>query len=85
MLERIGARRVVLIAALGVAVLMGAFAATNLAPNTVYYLTPTELVARGEAAYGQTIRLGGLVKPGSKHGPDTNLSFVLTDGTARVR
>jgi len=50
----------------------------------VYYLTPTELLARGDAAYGETVRLGGLVKAGSKHGPDTNLSFTLTDGTKDV-
>ena len=50
----------------------------------VYYLTPTELLARGDAAYGETVRLGGLVKAGSKHGPDTNLSFILTDGTKDV-
>jgi len=50
----------------------------------VYYLTPTELLARGDAAYGETVRLGGLVKAGSKHGPDTNLSFILTDGTKDI-
>ena len=51
----------------------------------VYYLTPTELLARGHAAFGQTVRLGGLVKPGSMHGPDTDLSFVLTDGTKEIQ
>jgi cytochrome c-type biogenesis protein CcmE len=50
----------------------------------VYYLTPTELLAKGNAAFGETVRLGGLVKPGTKHGPDTNLSFTLTDGTHDV-
>ena len=64
MLERIGARRVLLIAALGVAVLVGAFAATNLASSTVYYLTPSEAKERGVAP-GQVVRLGGLVKAGS--------------------
>lgn len=51
----------------------------------VYYLTPTELLARGNGAFGQTIRLGGLVQSGSMHGPDTNLSFVLTDGTRSIQ
>jgi cytochrome c-type biogenesis protein CcmE len=50
----------------------------------VYYLTPTELLARGEAAIGQSVRLGGLVKEGSVHGPATDLTFVLTDGTHEV-
>lgn len=50
----------------------------------VYYLTPTELMARGDKAVGETVRLGGLVKPGSKHGPDTDLTFVLTDGTTDI-
>ena len=50
----------------------------------VYYLTPSELLARGEAAVGDTIRLGGQVEPGSVHGEPTDLVFVLTDGTAEI-
>jgi cytochrome c-type biogenesis protein CcmE len=50
----------------------------------VYYLTPSELMARGDRAVGETVRLGGLVKPGSKHGPDTDLTFILTDGTTDI-
>jgi cytochrome c-type biogenesis protein CcmE len=50
----------------------------------VYYLTPTEMLARGDAAVGQTMRLGGLVKEGSISGPATDLTFVLTDGTNEV-
>jgi cytochrome c-type biogenesis protein CcmE len=89
-LERIGARRVLLIAALGVAVAVGAFAATNLASSTVYYLTPTEARERGVTP-GQTVRLGGQVKPGSLDatfgGPSASqqLIFVITDGTNEVR
>ena len=90
MLERIGARRVVLIAALGVAVLVGAFAATNLASSTVYYLTPSEAMAR-KLPTGETVRLGGLVKTGSLsmkpisfHGPN-DFEFVITDGNVDVR
>jgi len=33
--------------------------------NLVYYWTPTEMLAQGGKAYGATIRLGGLVQPGS--------------------
>jgi cytochrome c-type biogenesis protein CcmE len=68
----------------GIAVVIGYLGWSEVGKALVYYLTPTELMARGDAAYGQTIRLGGLVQPGSKHGPDTNLSFVLTDGTTDV-
>lgn len=50
----------------------------------VYYVTPTELLARGEAAVGETVRLGGLVEPGSVSGEAPDLSFVLTDGTSEM-
>jgi cytochrome c-type biogenesis protein CcmE len=72
----------------GVAVVLAviAYLALSQVGNAlVYYLTPTELLARGDAAFGQTVRLGGLVKAGSMQGPDTNLSFVLTDGTNEIR
>ncbi|MCC6627125.1 MAG: cytochrome c maturation protein CcmE [Chloroflexi bacterium] len=50
----------------------------------VYYQTPTELMARGDAAFGSTVRLGGQVKPGSISGPATDLTFVLTDGITDI-
>jgi cytochrome c-type biogenesis protein CcmE len=50
----------------------------------VYYLTPTELLARGPAEVGKTERLGGLVKAGSIKGEAPNLTFVLTDGTTGI-
>lgn len=50
----------------------------------VYYLTPSELLARGDAAVGETIRLGGQVKAGSVSGDPTDLTFVLTDGSAEL-
>ena len=50
----------------------------------VYYLTPTELAARGDAAVGNTVRLGGQVAAGSVSGPATDLSFVLTDGETDI-
>jgi cytochrome c-type biogenesis protein CcmE len=50
----------------------------------VYYLTPTELLSRGDAAVGETVRLGGQVEIGSVSGPATDLTFVLTDGDASV-
>jgi cytochrome c-type biogenesis protein CcmE len=50
----------------------------------VYYLTPSELLDRGDAAIGDTVRLGGQVQPGSVSGPATDLTFVLTDGDAEI-
>ena len=88
MLERIGARRVLLIAALAVAVLVGTVAATNLQSQAVYYLTPSEAKAQG-VAVGQTVRLGGLVKAGSMSSADlragSDFRFVITDGTIDVQ
>jgi cytochrome c-type biogenesis protein CcmE len=90
-LERFGARRLVLIAAVAVAVLVGGVAAANLAPNTVYYLTPSEVYAR-TVRTGQTVRIGGLVEVGSLHSPPVGRAlftneyeFIITDGSAKVR
>jgi cytochrome c-type biogenesis protein CcmE len=89
-LERIGARRVLLIAALAVAVVVGTVAATNLASSTVYYMTPTEVYAK-TVQMGQTIRLGGLVEQGSLTSRPTGrpgeneVEFIITDGNAKVR
>ena len=88
MTNRIGGRRVLLIAALGVAVLVGAVAATNLASSTVYYLTPSEAKQRA-VAVGQTVRLGGQIKPGTL-ARDASISFVqlkfvITDGANEVQ
>lgn len=40
-------------------------AAGGINKNLVYYWTPTDLHAAGDKAYGATIRLGGMVAPGS--------------------
>ncbi len=80
-----GGRRVLAIAVLAAAVLIGFFAAQNLASSTVYYLTPTE--ARDRAiAPGTAARLGGQVEQGSlRYDPITrDLRLVLTDGVTRV-
>jgi len=57
---------------------------SGLSNALVYYLTPTELVARGEQAVGEPIRLGGYVLPGSLDGSATDLTFVLTDGETEI-
>jgi cytochrome c-type biogenesis protein CcmE len=66
----------------------GAFAviaASGINENLVYYWTPTDLQANGSKAYGATIRLGGMVSPGSirKAGGST-VEFDVHDGVESV-
>lgn len=58
----------------------------GLRENVVYFLTPSELQARGAAAYDQPLRLGGQVKPGSVEweAESRDLRFVLQDEEAEV-
>jgi cytochrome c-type biogenesis protein CcmE len=54
----------------------------NIGENLVYYWSPAEMISQGEKAYGPTIRLGGVVKPGSIqwNAEHTTLHFqVATD------
>ena len=57
---------------------------SNIGSALVYYVTPSELLGRGDAAIGQTVRLGGQVKVGSISGDPTDLTFVLTDGETEI-
>lgn len=54
--------------------------------NLVYFLTPTELLARGATAFDAPVRLGGEVKPGSVswNADALDLRFHLTDGEKDV-
>ena len=63
---------------------IGFLAFSNVGSALVYYQTPTELAARGSAAIGQAIRLGGLVKEGTLDCADGGVRFVLTDNEAEV-
>jgi cytochrome c-type biogenesis protein CcmE len=74
----------VLVLVLVVLVVVAYLAFSSIGTALVYYLTPSELAARGDAAVGETMRLGGQVKPGSISGPATDLTFVLTDGEAEI-
>lgn len=59
----------------------------GLSSNLVYYITPSELLAKGAQAQGQDFRLGGQVRPGSvhvAHGMHT-VSFILQDPKGAVR
>ena len=67
-----------------VVAVVGYIAFSSVGNALVYYLTPTELLARGDAAVGETVRLGGQVAVGSVNGPATDLRFVLTDGDSSI-
>jgi len=57
---------------------------TSMQTSAVYYLTVSELLARGGAASGQTVRLAGGVVDGSIERDQQHLRFVVSDGTASV-
>jgi len=60
-----GRRWGVLLGILVVVAVIAYLALSSVGNALVYYLTPTELLARGHAEVGKTERLGGLVKAGS--------------------
>ncbi len=76
-------RRWITVVALALALGVMAFLAFGgIGENLVYYWSPTELLEAGDDAYGASIRLGGLVAPGSISRPDgSQLNFEVTDGT----
>lgn len=60
-------------------------AASGINSNLVYYWTPTDLRANGEKAYGASIRLGGMVAPGTiKQLGGSGVEFEVHDGNANV-
>lgn len=80
-------RRLLVVGALAIAAGVLAFLAFGgIGENLVYYWTPSELLAAGESGREATVRLGGVVVPGSiRH--DTageTLRFAVTDGEATV-
>lgn len=82
-----GRRRVVIV--VGVLMVLGAFGYLlygGIGENLVYFLTPTELLARGDAAYDAPVRLGGQVVPGTVEwdADALDLRFRMTDGAEIV-
>ena len=71
--------------ALGALAVAGAalafIAFSNIGDNLVYYWSPGEMLTQGAQAYGPTIRLGGLVAPGSIqwNAGHTELRFKVAD------
>ena len=79
-------RRFTVVAVLVAAGALLAIAAGGINKNLVYYWTPTDLHANGEKAYGATIRLGGMVAPGSIRGRagSSGVEFDVKDATQVV-
>ena len=71
---------VLILGALGFLIYQG------LSNNLVYYITPSELLAKRDAN-GESLRLGGQVRPGSVqlNRVSENLRFVLQDPKAAVK
>jgi cytochrome c-type biogenesis protein CcmE len=72
----------VIVALAVVAGSLGWIAFKGLSNNLVYYVTPTEMLAKGTV--GDRARLGGLVDPGSVRRLARTVRFVVTDGTTRM-
>jgi cytochrome c-type biogenesis protein CcmE len=55
--------------------------AGGIGDNLVYFMTPTEVLAKGEAAYETPLRLMGQVEPGTVdwRAEDLTLRFTITD------
>jgi cytochrome c-type biogenesis protein CcmE len=74
----------------GAAVIVAVFAWLlfgGLEKNVVFFLTPQELLAKGNEGVGVPVRLGGLVKPGSVKwdAQALDLRFTVTDGAREMQ
>jgi cytochrome c-type biogenesis protein CcmE len=74
----------------GAAVIVAVFAWLlfgGLEKNVVFFLTPQELLAKGNGGVGVPVRLGGQVKPGSVkwNAQALDLRFTVTDGTREMQ
>ena len=75
--------------AIAAAIVLGAFIYLlfgGLENNVVYFWTPKELLAKGDAAYDRAVRLGGQVSPGSVqwNAEALDLRFRVRDGASEV-
>lgn len=54
--------------------------------NLVYFLTPAELLAKGDSVYDKPVRLGGMVVPGTVkwNAKELDLRFVMRDNKGTV-
>ncbi len=65
---------------------LGYLAFGKLEKNIVYFVTPAELLAKGDAAFNKPVRLGGMVKKGSIewNAQKTVLKFQMKDGMKEI-
>ncbi|MDO8644475.1 MAG: cytochrome c maturation protein CcmE [bacterium] len=56
----------------------------GLEENLVYFVTPSELTAKGEAAIGNPVRLGGMVVEGSIQSDKNRTSFRIKDNKDQI-
>src|SRR5687767_13334476 len=58
----------------------------GLGDNLVYFLTPSELLAKGNAVEDKPVRLGGMVVPGTVkwNAESIDLRFVMADTKDRI-
>lgn len=78
-------RRLVLMSALGVlAVAVAMLSYGGIEKNLVYYLSPEELLAKKEAAYGATVRLGGVVQKGSVQWNNKTMDLTFAVGMSEA-
>ena len=56
----------------------------GLEQNLVYFVTPTELLAKGSTAVGNPLRLGGVVAEGTVQQINNLLQFSIKDDTHQV-
>ncbi len=83
-----GGRRIGLV--VGLVVVLCGFAYLlygGIGENLVYFVTPTELLDKGEAAYDAPVRLGGQVAPGTVRwdAEALDLRFAITDGENTIQ
>jgi cytochrome c-type biogenesis protein CcmE len=76
-----------LIGAAVIAACVGYLVYGGIQETIVYFVTPSELHAKGTSAFGKSLRLGGLVKAGTwQKEPGTLFhTFELVDDTSMVR
>lgn len=80
-------RRILALGALAISATVLFYLSTStMGEDLVYYWSPTEITDRGDSAYNATVRLGGMVEPGSVDWePDSQrLAFRVTDGAHSV-
>lgn len=80
------ARRFTIIGALIAVAAFAYFMIGGVKQNIVFFLTPTELLAKGPEAVNVPVRLGGMVKANSVEwdAEKLDLRFIITDGARDV-